>query len=85
MQLQTRLSESVFYSLNIDIGSQVELGAAVFNVEKVVVEEPDAPFNVFSSSRRVLINIADVAKTEVIQPGSRVNYRQLYAGDESDI
>jgi len=79
------LSESVFYSLNIDIGSQVELGAAVFNVEKVVVEEPDAPFNVFSSSRRVLINIADVAKTEVIQPGSRVNYRQLYAGDEADI
>lgn len=79
------LSESVFYSLNIDIGSQVELGAAVFNVEKVVVEEPDAPFNVFSSSRRVLINIADVAKTEVVQPGSRVNYRQLYAGDEADI
>nr|ACA14351.1 ABC transporter permease protein component [Pseudoalteromonas sp. 643A] len=79
------LSESVFYSLNIDIGSQVELGAALFNVEKVIVEEPDAPFNVFSSSRRVLINIADVPKTEVVQPGSRVYYRQLYAGDEADI
>ena len=79
------LSESVFYSLNIDIGSQVELGAALFNVEKVIVEEPDAPFNVFSSSRRVLINIADVPKTEVVQPGSRVFYRQLYAGSEDDI
>ncbi|WP_076919149.1 ABC transporter permease [Pseudoalteromonas sp. SK18] len=79
------LSESVFYSLNINVGDQVELGAALFNVEKVIVEEPDAPFNVFSSSRRVLINIADVPKTEVIQPGSRVFYRQLYAGDESDI
>jgi putative ABC transport system permease protein len=79
------LSESVFYSLNIDIGDVVELGAALFNVEKVIVEEPDAPFNVFSSSRRVLINIDDVEKTEVIQPGSRVFYRQLYAGDESDI
>ncbi|WP_064664117.1 ABC transporter permease [Pseudoalteromonas sp. MQS005] len=79
------LSESVFYSLNINVGDQVELGAALFNVEKVIVEEPDAPFNVFSSSRRVLINIDDVAKTEVIQPGSRVFYRQLYAGDESDI
>lgn len=79
------LSESVFYSLNIDIGDVVELGAALFNVEKVIVEEPDAPFNVFSSSRRVLININDVEKTEVIQPGSRVFYRQLYAGDESDI
>lgn len=79
------LSESIFYSLNIDIGDVVELGAALFNVEKVIVEEPDAPFNVFSSSRRVLININDVEKTEVIQPGSRVFYRQLYAGDESDI
>ncbi|WP_213608550.1 FtsX-like permease family protein [Pseudoalteromonas sp.] len=79
------LSESVFYSLNINVGDQVELGAALFNVEKVIVEEPDAPFNVFSSSRRVLINIDDLAKTEVIQPGSRVFYRQLYAGDEADI
>ena len=79
------LSESVFYSLSINVGDQVELGAALFNVEKVIVEEPDAPFNVFSSSRRVLINIDDVPKTEVIQPGSRVFYRQLYAGDESDI
>ncbi|MFP3352816.1 FtsX-like permease family protein [Pseudoalteromonas sp. SIMBA_153] len=79
------LSESVFYSLNINVGDQVELGAALFNVEKVIVEEPDAPFNVFSSSRRVLINIDDVPKTEVIQPGSRVFYRQLYAGDETDI
>jgi len=79
------ISESVFYSLNINVGDQVELGAALFNVEKVIVEEPDAPFNVFSSSRRVLINIDDVAKTEVIQPGSRVFYRQLYAGDENDI
>ena len=79
------LSESVFYTLNIDIGSQVEVGAALFNVEKVIVEEPDAPFNVFSSSRRVLMNIADVPKTDVIQPGSRVFYRQLYAGDEDDI
>lgn len=79
------LSESVFYSLNINVGDQVELGAALFNVEKVIVEEPDAPFNVFSSSRRVLINIDDVPKTEVIQPGSRVFYRQLYAGDENDI
>lgn len=79
------LSESVFYSLNINIGDKVELGAALFNAEKVVVEEPDAPFNVFSSSRRVLINIEDVAKTQVIQPGSRVFYRQLYAGEEADI
>lgn len=78
-------SESVFYALNVKVGDSVELGAAQFTIEKVLVEEPDAPFNIFSSSRRVLLNEADIAKTQVIQPGSRVYYRQLYAGDESDI
>ena len=78
-------SESVFYALNVKVGDTVELGAAQFNIEKVLVEEPDAPFNIFSSSRRVLLNNQDVDKTEVIQPGSRVFYRQLYAGDESNL
>lgn len=78
-------SESVFYALNVKVGDIVELGAAQFTIEKVLVEEPDAPFNIFSSSRRVLLNEADIAKTQVIQPGSRVYYRQLYAGDEGDI
>ncbi|KPH58304.1 FtsX-like permease family protein [Pseudoalteromonas sp. NEC-BIFX-2020_002] len=78
-------SESVFYALNVKVGDTVELGAAQFTIEKVLVEEPDAPFNIFSSSRRVLLNSADIEKTQVVQPGSRVFYRQLYAGEESDI
>lgn len=79
------LSESVFYALNIKVGDKVELGAATFTASHVVAEEPDAPFNVFSSSQRILINEADIAVTEVIQPGSRVFYRQLYAGDKDNL
>lgn len=79
------LSESVFYALNIQVGDKVELGAATFVASHVVAEEPDAPFNVFSSSQRILINQQDIASTQVIQPGSRVFYRQLYAGDEDSI
>ena len=79
------LSESVFYALNIQVGDKVELGAATFVASHVVAEEPDAPFNVFSSSQRILINQQDIASTQVIQPGSRVFYRQLYAGDEESI
>ncbi|QPL41693.1 cell division protein FtsX [Pseudoalteromonas sp. A41-2] len=79
------LSESVFYALNIQVGSQVELGAATFTASRVVAEEPDAPFNVFSSSQRILINERDIDATQVIQPGSRVFYRQLYAGEQSDL
>ncbi len=79
------MSDTVFYSLNIDVGDSIEIGAAKFVVEKVLAEEPDAPFSVFSSSRRVLINIDDIPRTEVIQPGSRIYYRTLFAGDEKAI
>ncbi|WP_372768814.1 ABC transporter permease [Pseudoalteromonas sp.] len=79
------LSDTVFYSLNIEVGDQVEIGEATFVAEKILAEEPDAPFAIFSSSRRVLMNIADVAKTQVIQPGSRVSYRYLYAGTEQQL
>ncbi|WP_091988904.1 ABC transporter permease [Pseudoalteromonas denitrificans] len=79
------LSESVLYALDIKIGDKVELGAMNLIAQKVLVEEPDAPFNIFSASRRVLINIEDVPATQVIQPGSRVYYAMLFAGDEDNI
>lgn len=79
------LSDTVFYSLNIEVGDEVEIGEAIFVAEKILAEEPDAPFAIFSSSRRVLMNIADVEKTKVIQPGSRVSYRYLYAGTEQQL
>ncbi|KJY99651.1 MULTISPECIES: ABC transporter permease [Pseudoalteromonas] len=79
------LNETVMYSLDLQVGDEVELGAATFTVSHILSEEPDAPFNIFSGSRRVLLNEADIAKTEVIQPGSRVFYRQLYAGDGDDV
>ncbi len=79
------LSESVFYALDVKVGDNVEVGATHLTVGKVLVEEPDAPFNIFSASRRMIINIADVPATKVIQPGSRVYYSILFAGKEEDI
>ena len=79
------LSESVLYALDIEIGESVEVGAINLIAEKVLVEEPDAPFNIFSASKRVLININDVPATQVVQPGSRVYYAMLFAGEEADI
>ena len=52
----------MFYALNIKVGDKVELGAATFVASHVVAEEPDAPFNVFSSSQRILINQAILQK-----------------------
>ncbi len=79
------LNESIFYALDVKVGDSVEIGDARFNIGAVLVEEPDAPFNVFSSSRRAIMRLSDVAQTQVVQPGSRVFYRVLLAGSEPEL
>ena len=79
------LSEGLFYTLNIKVGDKVELGAGIFNVSKVLINEPDAPFFSLSGNKRVLLNYADIQTTQAVQPGSRVFHRLLLAGEEQQI
>ncbi|RHW77071.1 ABC transporter permease [Colwellia sp. RSH04] len=79
------LSEGLFYTLNVNVGDQVELGAGVFTVSKVLVNEPDAPFFSLSGNKRVLLNYNDIETTQAVQPGSRVFHRFLFAGEEQNI
>lgn len=79
------LSEGLFYTLNVKVGDKVELGAGVFNVDKVLVKEPDAPFFSLSGNKRVLLNYADIVTTQAIQPGSRAFHRLLYKGNEQQL
>jgi putative ABC transport system permease protein len=85
------LSKRLFYALSLD-GSllasdtpqTIEVGELALNVTGIIESEPDAPFQVFDSGTRVIMNIEDVPATNVIQPGSRIFYRNLFAG-ETDI
>lgn len=83
------ISKRLFYALNLDEQKlanneyvPIEIGEAEFNVTAVIVEEPDAPFEVFNAGTRIIMNRGDVAKTNVIQPGSRITYRDLFAGEQ---
>lgn len=76
------VSESIFYSLNVKVGDTIELGAGQFAIGKVLVDEPDGALFSLSGNRRIIINHDDIAVTKVIQPGSRVFYRFLFAGEE---
>ena len=76
------LSEGLFYTLKVQVGDSVELGAGIFNISKVLVKEPDAPFFSLSGNKRVLINYADIKTTQAVQPGSRVFHRLLFGGTE---
>ncbi len=68
--------------LGIGIGDRLDIGFASFTVGRVLVDEPDrgSGFSSFAGPR-VLMNLADVAATEVVQPGSRQTYRYLFAGE----
>ncbi|BFM06953.1 ABC transporter permease [Halioxenophilus aromaticivorans] len=71
--------------LGIELGGQVAIGNGEFTVSKVVVHEPDGSQGFSMTGPRILMNAADVAATEVIQPGSRITYKWLIAGEEGPL
>ncbi|MFA7554478.1 MAG: FtsX-like permease family protein [Spongiibacteraceae bacterium] len=68
--------------MNLAIGDRLTVGETQLLISKVVVNEPDRGDNVFMLGPRVLMNTADIAASGLVQPGSRVSYRYLFAGDE---
>ncbi|NLD01047.1 MAG: FtsX-like permease family protein [Gammaproteobacteria bacterium] len=67
--------------LELQIGDSLEIGSATFNVARILTYEPDRAGNLLSFTPRAMIHIADLPATDVLQPGSRVSYRQLWSGD----
>ena len=71
--------------LNADIGSTVQLGSAEFRLTRVLEFRPDQSFGFMSLAPTILVHIDDVPAMDVIKPGSRVTYRQLFAGTEEAV
>ncbi|EKE84326.1 ABC transporter permease, partial [Idiomarina xiamenensis] len=74
------VASQLFQALQLEMGEQIDIGDSSFTVTKVVTYEPDVGFSVFTDSPNVLINHSELAKTGLIQPGSRVRYNILFAG-----
>lgn len=66
--------------LGADVGSEVKLGEIHLRVSAVLDYRPDQGLSFVDLAPTLLINEADVDATRLIQPGSRVGYRQLFAG-----
>ncbi len=79
------LDSRLFPALSVAVGDEVEIGYARLVVGGVVVTEPDRGGGLFDLGPRVLMNIADVPQTRVIQPGSRVRYRLLLRGEDAQL
>jgi putative ABC transport system permease protein len=75
------LDPRLFGPLGIKVGDRIDLGAASFEIDRVLAYEPDRGGDLFQLAPRVLLNIADLERTQLITPASRVRYRLLVAGE----
>ena len=72
-------------AMGLTVGDAIEIGNTQFNIDAILTSEPGRGGDLFNIAPRVLMNYADVEKTGLIQPGSRVRYSLLVAGDVSAI
>ena len=66
-------------------GQSIRLGESTFLVAGVIASEPDRGAQFLSFAPRVMIRLDDLAATELVQPGSRVMYHLLIAGDPAAV
>ena len=71
--------------MGLNIGDQLEVGQARLTLSAVIEREPDRAGDFFNIAPRLMVNLDDVPSTQLIQPGSRVGYRLLLAGDEAAV
>ncbi len=71
--------------LGVSVGDSLELGVRRLRISKVLSYEPDRGGDLFSIAPRLLMNIADVPSTELVQRGSRVRHRLVFAGAPREI
>lgn len=77
------LDSRAMATLGITLGQTVEVGEKALVATRVLVDEPDRSSALNIYGPRGLMNLEDLDATEVVQPGSVVDYRYLFAGDDA--
>lgn len=72
---------SLLEALGLKMGDKLLLGDAGLRIARVITLEPDRGAGFMSFAPRVMLNQADVPRTGLVQPASRVSYRFAVAGD----
>jgi putative ABC transport system permease protein len=67
------------------VGGRLSIGAGDFRVGRVLISRPDQGGTFTGLVPNLLMNAADLPRTQLIQPGSRVTYDALFAGEPERI
>lgn len=79
------LDERLAGALQVAPGTSLGLGRSQLRVAAILTQEPDRSFNVFNLAPRLLMNVADIPASGLVQYGSRVTYRRLLTGEPAAI
>jgi putative ABC transport system permease protein len=82
------MQSNLFPLLDIKINESTRsltLGQIELKPTHVLSYQPDPPGSLFSFSPYAMMNLKDVARSGVVQPGSRVQYTTLFSGDKKSI
>jgi putative ABC transport system permease protein len=62
-------------ALSLKVGDELELGDATLRIAALIAIEPDRGTGFSALAPRVMLNIADLAATGLVQPSSRITWR----------
>lgn len=76
---------SLLARLNIDVGDTVSVGSAQMRVAHTLEFRPDEGWRLMEIAPTILLNLDDLMGANLIQPGSIVEYEQLFAGSAEQV
>jgi putative ABC transport system permease protein len=72
-------------ALGAGIGDELAIGARTFRVSRILISRPDQRATFLELAPSLLMNDADLPSTQLIQPGSRMRYSRLFAGERDAV
>ena len=80
---QVWVDEALLDALGLQVGQTLALGERELRVSGVIEREPDRGAGFMNFAPRVMMNVADLDSTALVQPASRVTWRMAVAGPEA--
>jgi putative ABC transport system permease protein len=76
---------SLLARLEVDVGDTLTVGRLDLRVGRTLEFRPDEGWRLMEIAPTVLLNLDDLNASGLIQPGSIVEYEQLFAGNEAQV
>ena len=72
-------------AMALKVGDEILLGERTLLITEVLMSEPDRGAGFMNFAPRIMMNQADLASTELVQPASRLNWRLAVVGSPAQL